>query len=59
MSANTVLDNDLADWSNKSQNSKGGTVLHTIRYGDIKKACGHMLGTKCSCKPTLKEKKNV
>jgi len=56
---NTVLDNDLADWSNKSQNSKGGTVLHTIRYGDIKKACGHMLGTKCSCKPILKEKKNV
>lgn len=43
------LDKDLVDWSNKSQSSKGGTVLHYIKYGDIRKACGHKLGEKCGC----------
>ena len=43
------LTNDLANWSKKSQVSKGGVVNHTVSCPDIKKACGCAMGD-LSCK---------
>lgn len=39
-------DLDLYKWSNRSQSSKGGTVLHGMssNLGHIKKSCGCYMG---------------